>query len=675
MPLLFALAVLIDSPVTLTVPASDLGSTLAEISQATGVRHEAAENIRREIVLVHVVAVKPQDLRERLAKALNASWKTEGDGWRLYRSSEQARDEAVAEQSARRARLAQWIAESRVPAVFDAPKLASELASKLQAFQGARDRTRAELRRFDADGPAGRLTRRALAAIGAAELARIPSWTTVVYATRPTPAERALPSGDLMLRTYGTERQAWLAAAERAKIATPRRGNTIYEVGSLAKGQDVGARPYRVLLRLTRTLGGSVHAYGHVADERGRVIDEVQENANGDLKFAPVPGVTPLPLPKEIEPLREALASRYEAGVRTPFPNAVLERFLQPENVDPLRLVASPLLLHIARRRGVDLIASLPDDVFALGLFGRQELTEEAYLQGLGLVGVNVSESPGWMIAQQTNPAARIPVDRKALGAFVRRLAAGPLSVDEEAAFALRFPRHSRTLATYREILAPRSPNDPPHDEDLLRLYGMLTPEQRRTAARGLRMSDLSSSQLAALGAWVNAPFRMLDAPPLPASGSDDEMPRSELHRIPAEALPNGLPREGILTIKSLREDVAVVPITSPKGGRASDISMTAREFAFHRVQSAQQPPDGESSRFLFEQARPASRDLVTVELELGADRRLLGKLSSQQSKPSGFSKEWEGAVQKGLERYRNMFGAPGRGVPPPNPPPLTRRV
>jgi hypothetical protein len=162
----------------------------------------------------------------------------------------------------------------------------------------------------------------------------------------------------------------------------------------------------------------------------------------------------------------------------------------------------------------------------------------------------------GWLIVKPTNPliGRESRVDRMVLGEYLRKLASRkPLSLDEQASFTLTMPPKEDNFLP-NQLASLFGPAHETQDPDALRLYGLLSPEQRQTAASsGLSISNLNEKELELVNRLVyGATSRLQYSVPPASADKGTELASLYFNGIMHEAtesLPNGIPQQSLLTI------------------------------------------------------------------------------------------------------------------------------
>lgn len=656
--MLLAAIVLANPTITLDAPADRLPAALAALGEAAGLRLECTQSLAREVVVMHIDHRPRDEVLAQFAAALDADWTPIDGGFRLNRSADRIKALRAAQAAREVAAYARWMQTVRIEERFDADALAKKMKGIVQAYRPRQDPM--IIRRANEDGPAHRALIRALQTVGSRALAAIPVGGRVVYANRPTPAQRSL-SAQPILRQYTAERQAWASAAKRNGVQPPRMGgSTIIPSGLLAK-LNAAEAPTRALLELARhSRGPSVAASLKLVDAQGRIMDRASVSPGWTANLLEK-GTVPLELSPDAIAVggfwgRPAGASGVSEELRA--------RLADPVKHEPLRIVPGDLLPKVARRRKVSLIAALPDSTFLTGTFLPKggPLTEEVFLDRLALDGVEVTPSEGWLLGRILDPSLRdFQVDRRMLAEFVRM----PLGegIDVAADWAARLPAFLENylpISIRSYILGESDPTFNNNDPRTLRFYGTLTPAQRKAALDGLSLGSLNALQRERLQPLMGL-IGSLDVEASRAPEREDDSGEGDLMGEPTEALPNGLPRDGVLVVGRADQEVALARWRT-QGGDA--MALTPRAFVDQEMAEAQMRRTGHSGGLDLQSLQMADQEVLKLRFRLtetvSAVRTLSAtRVRNQKGGLSAMSQPFQQEVEKYRARWRTAAGSP----------------
>jgi hypothetical protein len=659
--MLLAAIVLANPTITLDVPADRLPNVLASLGEASDLKLECTASLAREVVVMRIEGRPRDEVLARFASALDAEWTPTEGGFRLHRSADRVKALRAAQAAREVAAYAGWMRKVRIDAPFDANGLAKKMKGIAQAYRPRQDPM--IIRNANEDGPAYRALIRALQTVGSRALAAIPIGGRVVYATQPTPAQRPL-SAPSILRQYTAEQKAWVEAANRHGVRPPRiGGSTIIPSGLLAKLNTTEA-PRRMLLELARhSRGPSVAASVTLVDAQGRIMDKASVSPGWTANLLEK-GKTPL----ELSPDAIAIGGFW---IRPDGPSALSDelrgRLADPIKHEPLRIVPGDLLPKVARRRALSLIATLPDSTFLTGTFLPKggPLTEEVYLERLALDGVDVAQTEGWLLGRIFDPALReAQVDRRLLTEFVRM----PLGEGLEVAadWAARLPEYLDNHLPFslrHYVLGVSDPTFDTNDPRTLRFYGTLTAAQRKAATEGLSLGSLSTLQRERLQPLLGLVGKLDVEGPRPSEREDDSG-EGDIFGEPTEALPNGVPRNGILIAERSQREVA---LAGWRTSNSAPMALTAREFVDQEMAEVHMRRNGHTSGLNLQSLQRADQEVLTLRLRLTENVSALRTLTAVRTQGgkadlSAMSPAYRQEVEKIRARWRSTLTA----TPPP---------
>lgn len=170
---------------------------LAKVSAASGVTLQAQGEVAKEELLIAVSDVSLEDLRVRIAQALDASWTESGGAWVLTRTAQDAareRERAIGLRAAD-------IERAMGPGGGSYQPLSDEdLANLKRAYERLmQDRSgrfdQGSWQTIQENQPATRFGRAVAGLMGARTLAEIPLDTRMVFSVRPTRRQESFPRG------------------------------------------------------------------------------------------------------------------------------------------------------------------------------------------------------------------------------------------------------------------------------------------------------------------------------------------------------------------------------------------------------------------------------------------------------------------------------------------------
>jgi len=252
----------------------------------------------------------------------------------------------------------------------------------------------------------------------------------------------------------------------------------------------------------------------------------------------------------------------------------LLEVLVRPDQHDPLSLVHSEAMLAVAKEKGVNVIANLPDSVANssfLNMLGKaDDVTMESFMTQLRSgENTNVVESAGWMTVKPSRPdeARTKRVNRVALARFINKVRAKEtMALDDlaEYAYSSDSPLSTPAALPYIMFSAPSAMGSTGGitDWNMLRFYGSLSVTQRSNLTAGEKMpfSTLTPQQktlVNKLAYGSSARLNIETGKPADEAGGffamvGRFMPQmtTDFRQEPTELMPNGLPVQGAVTVK-----------------------------------------------------------------------------------------------------------------------------
>ncbi len=616
---LLALVLLAQDPgsalskkVDFTCAATRASVALAQLGVANGIKLETAPQTASEVLVIDVRQVPLKEVLDRVASVCSAAWRDEGGTLRLV-AEPGIRQKEDREWTAIRAKslatsLQRFSASLAETPITDAATAAAALAGGGPGVPEANVPATATGEEVSAPqsldsapasptaSPVTRAMYRAVLNLGPTNLAAVRPGERIVFTTRPTRMQKQLPNGSAILGLAIRE-QALLA--EASAKSQPTEGQE--DQPSSATFEVFPAAPAKALLSISRSeVENSLSVTFVLYSAEGTVVAESAEgivlgpDKSGGKREAPLGKDKEVALsPESAEMVRlfgnfSFGASNPSGGQRTT--ELLTQTLEQPTRFDPLRFVVSDAVTAIAKDAGKNLVANLPD--YAIGILSELSDGKIGILEGKRALEreghTTITEADGWIIARpsfpvesRTNRADRGKLEK--LMASVKEQLFPTL--DDLAQYALSSPAPSEGDASilYFMLRVPGIMNlfGPGGSDNwtLLRLYGTLSPSQRRVLSSGgrLPMSSFSPQQTAYLSALVYGPEPSLqvddpNVPPeaVPADGAMEglwEMFGSERSVVgqgdyrsePTEALPNGLPADAYLEV-GVTESIAVRP-------------------------------------------------------------------------------------------------------------------
>ena len=571
----------LSTKVSFATAGASTAQVVKDLSAKTGVALATSPATEGDVVTIRAEDVPAQDLLNRIAWAVGGSWRPEGATYRLVRSPAEAEAERARERSSAIDAYAKSLSirndhlkDTPIFSADIADALAKETAAAITRFDPARrkDTGYNEIAaKLAVEAPSGRALTRLISLVKPDELADLPRGFKVVFSNQPTATQRPLgpKAAEVadVIEKLKDETAVWIRAmAKNGVDPGPVRNSTFTLPGvysAFVPLNDVG----KVLLTLTRSRSwrGYVQIELFVANKAGFTILSAGENLITDYRaYGSVPPV-PAGEARFAQPAEVGIVMKSNAiNQREILTNDLRTRVLQPEQVEPLSLTVGPMYHELAKARRANLVAAISDNDFVNEIFLDKDFSPTQLLHKLK--GSNdVLEADGWLVLRPVNAASERPfrADRAALGTYLRRRAEpAALRFAERTAFAAKLPLNEEApmAETLGGMVAGDGARVSAPDSRLLRILGSLTPAQYALAKEG-RLS------LYSLGA---EPKRLIEEilygrqvhfgiiwAAVRAAKLDPLLYDIGIWNQATECLPDGIPKEAVLEIVEVDDEVA----------------------------------------------------------------------------------------------------------------------
>lgn len=691
--------------VSFTTVAVPLTRAVDEIAKTTELKLRVTPLLAREVIFVSVTDVTTQELLDRVAQAASGTWVTESDGYRtLTQTPAQRQAEERAEIDERTRFFQKSIAELNEENKDDpnAPLETRERRAMRRAFG------------FGASEAGNNAMKRLMTLLNPVVLAGIREGERVVFSTNPTRMQVSLGANALpIVRQLIAEQNEIARQAEERKLGTnvePERDPAMAQwtqrmeemtganfrekaIGEPAKAlviASAGGGPMfgmrfggaqmlscelqlfdadgKIIYRVTGTLGMDDMMAGFIALNQPAAEEEKGE----PIEFSPVTkelnaiAMWANPMQSEIKLSKEAM-----------------EKLSRPDAHDPLSFRHSEALMAVAKAKGYDIVALLPDSIAGLADNLRtQPVTVGGFLAGLRRHReLKFEEKDGWLMISPARPgkARRERVDRAALAQFIAQARAKLLpSIEDLAAYAAvnDEPMSTPIVLSWFTAFAPNAMSNGmrgPIPWDGLRLWGRLSEPLRRQLVQGAQLSLASLPQGAAevtrrmvFGANARIKVDAKQKRGEPQSWFDmweQWMPQTprDFRTEPTELLPNGLPPSGALRVEVKSEPLALMG--EQGAGIRSFGALGPDEMAMFRYFQ-------EDTRFAemgammprIDKVRLGNRQVITVILQLTSDASVSFELTDDRVDRNAapipvdqLPGEFKAQVDRRLEMFKKM--------------------
>jgi len=578
---------------TLTVPAMPASKALEQLGATAHLTLTTSPQTAEDILTFRLTDVPAQEAMRRIADVDDATWKQEGETFRLIRTDKQARFEREREFNERVSKYVTAI-KGRIQRLGEMPawnsNQANSLASKVQSLLKSfnpHPQTTDWYRQASAlsdQAPIARAMGRIIAALDPKELAALPRMLKTVWSMNPTDIQRPMPSNlQSVVEQYVADQNEWSKAIDKWHLTLPTYGNTTYWVGGFSDFNKDAIRTVAdvLLTGIPSERGDSVHFELTTYDARGKRIAFAQDGIgyNGPIhgsesKLAAASADEPaLTVEGDAKTLAEAIFLGRQSPKR--LPPDFLAKLIRPDLYEPVSFLPGSQLLRAAEIKGANMVARLNDEMFANDYVDNTKpMAVDQFLRRLAITGAEYDLKDGWLTVRPDHPLAgqAVRVDRKVLRDYLQRLSSGSaLSLDEQARFAVLLPDYEvNSMPSELASVVRSSALTEYFDMNMLRLYGLLTESQKSSMIKdGLSIGSLSSDEMECVKRLVYGPRIQLSYQ-LPRGSNDSSL--SDLYfdgllGEPTESLPNGLPPEGVIKLK--RDHSNVVVNTEPPNARS----------------------------------------------------------------------------------------------------------
>lgn len=518
---------------TFSGPAMRADRLLAALSRQTGVPLACAPELRDEVLLLDVRGVPLSDALARLAEAAGGEWVT--DGWQLTLRLSDPRSAAARKRGEREreARLRDGVrpllAALREPwsgtAVRAAALRCRQNDGSLRMAGDIRSEADRKLALLD---PGLRAYARCMRDVPLSAVAALPVGAGLSFATAPGSGVRPLgAAADEALRLLHDEQLVFGRALEASHVVEPWEDAMLAVYGDhpemtadhqpWQRAARYRRRPAAALLTVRRTGPWDYDWALKLLDSRGQAVMTLDVDATAQVTQSWLPAESPDETPPhgpwiQLSPTSLAL-ERYlgqmlrtqliVSGLQFPAPApgrrpAVPPEFkailLHPEEHDPLGGLATDALRSLARLRGRNLAADLPDRLLEgawLWNPGIEPLSVDHFLAGpRGETPVHIQEEGAWLLvrARDADLARQERGDRAVLGRLLRKADRIPrLTLEGEAIYVagMRDSPLENFGCWMLSTATGASFDSGAGDRNLLLLFGSLTDAQRQSLRRG----------------------------------------------------------------------------------------------------------------------------------------------------------------------------------------------
>lgn len=563
---MLALVLLVVAQSEIEVPATvaPLSRLLPELGRRANMKLVAGTNVRDDVVGIASPKRPVRELMDGIAEAVNASWVEVNGEWVLSRTKKHEDLDRMRETIYRQAAIARSLTLAKLSEPFTELHALS-LVEQRKAYY-AQDQEPKGGYELHMQSPVGRFGFRILDALGAKELAEIPAGRTVVFSSRPTPRQRALPAAvtTSLLAEFMKEQTLYFNASSRDEKSIPAGGPLGFDFAMKLTGVVD-----KCLLVVSAQPFGNIRPHLILADKDKRVVM-----------------MAPIEVRRDTAPLFESLERvedgpiAHEGWIRDywtskPTPNEIKARLRRPAENEPHALYLEGVIRTWSQLKGRTVVALLPD---LMPMVVPSEVEPRFRSAQLAVrMRCAVDESPTRVVIRPHEPvlSRRMRTDRSALQALLTKPEPHPTVASMLELMAKTDDQQIFLVNRYAEVVKMRElAASPSLDMQLLRLVAL---GRESDASFG----QMNEAQRAFARYWIyerRGAFRWIDS----------------LESEPTEAFPVDLPVEAALTISS---DVAVGASLRPWdvvrpenihqlvfAGNVDDFKFTFGEFRNYRI-------------------------------------------------------------------------------------------
>jgi len=699
-----------DPKITLTVQASYAKLAIRQLGEAAHVQLLTSPQTANDIVSFRLQDVPLSEAVKQIADAVDGKWKQEGATFRLIRTADQQNAEVKDELNQAVERIRKLIQKRedelqkmRPWSSDEADALATKAASLIKKFDPSRKNFGTwyyQGDRLSDETPIGRAFTRIAATFDPAELAELPKDIKTVWSSNPTPTEKPLQADALpIIEDFLKEQGDWANAIDKIDLTAPTTNGLTHYVGALGDfKEDAGGKVFKVLLTVTPQ-GTNFGFYVELMafNQKGKKVawtNTVLTSADDRAKTPPAnaaPGDDEkIKLDADVQAFFEKRNDPQGLANSKKLKDSLINKLLHPEKPDPLSILMSSKLIQAANIKRMNMVAHLTDNMFyADGNTSTTGVSVDEFLRKIDSVTTISAPDGGWLVVKPKRPneCRTYQADRTELGKYLRRLSSGrPLSLDEQAAFALSLPDPLCNFLPWQLCNLLKLPRVDDYDPAMLRFYGLLTADQKeRMMHDGLTFGSLRVEQLECVKRMLYRTRSRLGYTPPKGEEKrfDFDLFYNGLWHEPTECLPNGIPPQGLIKLTVENSNVVMATSFNPDSNGTPGPAFSAQDLAFQKYSQEhpeQFPGANDASHrfnlghfqfgpqvkmtFLFQFTPTLSLDNTLEDTNLKDFQTM-----TMDDLPSDFKKQFQDAYNHYVMAYANTKPGQvngGGSVPPP---------
>lgn len=503
MSLLVAFALLLGPVIDYEPDGARMEVLLEDLSKRLDRKLVPSAEVQDDVLVISARSVNPDELLDKMAEALEATWDKKGETWTLVRTPEQrkARTDRTERQTLEWIRRAkkQWDESQGTKPPFD-EKEAENVARTAMALPAGQPNDDFP---FAQRMPVQRATDALTNMLTAEVIAKLPLGERVVFSSKPNRMQRAFP---FKVDGIVNDLRAQFALLETALAKQPKfeRGNqSLWPFYWMLLPE--GKRIESVLLVVKRD-PASVMVRALVLDQDGLDLTNDQGSWINLTRFD-FNATADRTLPSteiELSPITQAWIKLTPTAYGPMDHTADLAALVrQCSRRDPLALIFTDGARAYSRALARAVVLAPTDGCFfdAFTTTRVAKLSIRSFARMLDQAMLEPKDAGGWIVGKQPFPdnSGYERIDRKAVEALAKAYdAEGSVSLDAAAAFAIRQPEGawtgflSRLLSRIGPGIGVSSFSMP-----LLRVYGLAPATQKLglRAGRTYRLAELGAGQ------------------------------------------------------------------------------------------------------------------------------------------------------------------------------------
>ena len=669
--------------VTLERPAVRLKDFLPELSQATGLKLAASDELQQAFVIVRMVDRPVPEALQEIATCFRAKWEDRGDTRMLVKKHDvvdPAKNDLTDE-------IKTYFAKARQVQAWTSSDADKYVKSNMEFAEKHVDGNITDWKEYESlnsDGLDKRLMRRIVASIGEKAFLDLKPGERVVYAAAPTQMQR--PLGRTVVQSIAdTVREQQYHKEALAKVGITEAGgqpnSSLYLPGLqpyYSAFDDVG----NVLLVLkyeTSMIRIEVDVTSKTGDTTYSTQDIINDT-NGEEQKTPAQtfeikgDFVPSSMSVSISKCLTSRMARSSTPSSAEDRELMLTYFRDLDKNELLGLSPSELMIQTSKATGKDVVVEAPDVLVVLLGFAGQLKTQKlqefwSMFNGFHVVNLEQTDHCLYVRPSSNMILQSFKIPRTAVSKFVKSVEKSGLTIDGYADLVKELPIGELTSFVTQFALTPFP--EYAGESDLsgitaLQIYAQLDPASRSKAHAGGYVVNLGSApaSLQKTFKWFVYTEKGKLSVGDPNETAQQDYP-SDGTVESTSVLPQGLPARGLATFKVTKSDGLVV--NSVYQGGYSNMRISTPENIANQVAWSEVDPNSSQTTLSFGHA---SYQDLTIVLDLGDKRfvtsrfRMMGKVdSSKLTGPEGLPDDVKTLIDKRRAEYREMYK---NGVPRP---------